>query len=329
MASWHEWSRRAVIAIAANPWVARAVSRHGLAAGAARFVAGEGLDDAVRAVRDLNASGLAATLDCLGEAVRSPEVARRAARTYVETLERIAAERLDANVSLKLTQMGLDIDPELCRAQVRAIVRRAAALGNFVRIDMEGSRYTQATLDLFRELRREHDNVGLVLQAYLYRTFEDLLGLHRLAAELQNPVINLRFCKGAYAEPPLLAFNRREQVDANFRRLVRIHLEAGHFAAIATHDERLILDLLALLDERGIGAGRVEFQMLYGVRRDLQRSMVVRGFPVRVYVPFGGEWYAYFVRRLAERPANAAFVLRSLAREWRAAARARRAARVR
>ncbi len=187
MASWSEWPRRAVVGLATNPLIARAVSRYGLAAGAARFVAGERLDDAVRAVRELNAAGLKATLDCLGEAVRSQEVARRAAQAYVETLERIAAERLDANVSLKLTQMGLDIDPGFCRAQVRAIVRRAGALGNFVRIDMEDSRYTQATLDLFRELRRDHDNLGVVLQAYLYRSFEDVLSLHRFVADCATP----------------------------------------------------------------------------------------------------------------------------------------------
>ncbi len=312
------WARRAILAVAAHPAVARAVARHGVRA-AARFVAGEELEDALRAVRELNAAGLKATVDYLGEAVTAPEAARAAAGVYAAVLDRLAAERLDANISLKPTQLGLALDPALCRSLVGGLVERAAAAGNFVRLDMEDSRYTQATLDLFRELRRARESVGVVLQAYLYRSADDLRSLHRFAAELPRPVLNVRFCKGAYSEPPSVAYPRRREVDANFLRLVIMHLEAGHYAAVATHDERLIEEVIAYLGRRGgAAAGRCEFQMLYGIRRDLQRALAARGFPVRVYVPFGRDWYAYFVRRLAERPANVAFLVRSLLREGRA-----------
>lgn len=309
--------RRAILGLAANPLVARAVARHGLSVGAARFVAGETVGEAIAAVRVLNGSGLKATLDALGESVASIEVARRAAESYLELLDLIAAERVDANVSLKLTQMGLRVDPGRCRAHAESILRRAAAHGNFVRIDMESSEHTQATIDLFKALRRDFTNVGLVIQAYLRRSQADLADLHRFGAGLTHPGINLRMCKGAYKEPPHVAYPRNTDVDANFLHLIESHLASGNHTAIATHDPSIIDAVLRYVDRESVARDRFEFQMLYGIRRDLQSALVGQGYAVRVYVPFGTEWYAYFTRRLAERPANLWFFLGSLARERR------------
>lgn len=309
--------RRVILGLAANPLVAGAVTRHGLSVGAARFVAGETAGEAIAAVRALNRSGLKATLDALGESVNSVEVAQQATGSYLELLDLIAVERVDANVSLKLTQMGLRVDPDRCRAHVEAILRRAAVHGNFVRIDMESSEHTQATIDLFKSLRRDFPNVGLVIQAYLHRSRSDLADLHRFGAGLAHPGINLRLCKGAYSEPPDVAYPRKADVDANFRRLIEAHMASGNYTAVATHDPSIIDAVLRHVDREGIAPDRFEFQMLYGIRRDLQASLAARGYAVRVYVPFGAEWYAYFTRRLAERPANLWFFLGSLARERR------------
>ncbi len=300
-------ARRAILSLSANPMIARAVTRYGAALGAYRFVAGETLDEALAAVRALNAEGMRATLDCLGEAVTSGEAARRAASTYLEALDRIAAAGADSHVSLKLTQFGLDIDPALCRANLEAVLERARLHGNFVRIDMEDSRHTQATIDLYKAVRQKYDNVGIVIQAYLYRSEADVRELAALGA-------NLRLCKGAYNEPASVAFPRKRDVDANYRRLAEFYLLSGNFLAAATHDEALIEHVIAFAAAKGVPRGRFEFQMLYGIRRDLQRRLVARGFGVRVYVPFGTEWYAYFMRRLAERPANLAFFLRHAGR---------------
>lgn len=300
-------ARRAILALADNPLIRRAVTRHGMSMGAARFVAGETLEAAAAAVRSLNGEGLAATFDCLGESVRSMEEAGRATTAYLRLLDRIAGDGLDANVSLKLTQLGLDIDRDLCLDNLMGIVRTAAERANFVRIDMEDSAHTQSTIDVFRAVRERFDNVGLVIQAYLYRSEHDVRELAGLGA-------NLRICRGAYNEPPSVAFPDRHEVAANFRRLIEIQMDSGNHTAVATHDETIIRFAADLAAARGLPRDRYEFQLLYGIRSDLQKSLVRQGYRVRVYVPFGAEWYAYFMRRLAERPANLAFALRSLVR---------------
>lgn len=329
------YARRAILAAGQTEAVAGVARRYGPALGAWRFVAGESLEDGLRAVVELERRGFLATLDILGEAVRETGAARRAHAQYVEALVRLAERGLKSHVSVKLTQLGLDVDEGLCLEHVADLALRAAEAGTFVRIDMEDSRYTEATLRVFEAVRRRTTAVGVVLQAYLYRTEADIERLHRFAADLAaGPasgcevavvprsglpsawgVLNVRFCKGAYSEPPELAFPRKADVDANFSRLVRRHLEAGHFAAIATHDERLIEELLAFIQAAAVPADRWEVQMLYGIRRDLQERLLARGHRVRIYVPCGSDWYRYFLRRVAERPANLSFVLASLVRE--------------
>lgn len=270
-----------------------------------RFVAGTTLDQAVAAVRHLNARGESATLDVLGESVDDRTSADRAAAAYVETIERIAAEKLDANVSIKLSQMGLDLGVEECLAVMAPIVEAGTRRGIFVRIDMESSEYTDRTLEVVSRLRAEGHDVGPVIQSYLRRAPADV---ERLAAD----GVRTRICKGAYAEPPEVAHQERDAVDDAFVALCERLLEADAYPGIATHDPEMILRVGRFARERGIGKDRLEFQMLYGIRRDLQRRLVAKGYRVRIYVPFGTEWYPYFMRRLAERPANVLFVLRSL-----------------
>jgi len=275
-----------------------------------RFVAGETLDAAVAAVRELNARGISASLDVLGESVTAVAEARSSAAQVVETQERIAAEKLDCNVSVKLTQMGLDLDPALCIENMGRILARGRDLGMFVRIDMESSAHTQRTLELFeRELLPAHgDRVGIVLQSYLRRTAGDVDRLIGARARV-------RLCKGAYDEPAAVAFPAKADVDRNYAELMERLLERGNHPAIATHDPALIARARRFVAARGIGPDRFEFQMLYGVRRDLQEELQRAGFRVRVYVPFGTHWYPYFMRRLAERPANVAFILGSVVKE--------------
>ena len=279
----------------------------------ARFVAGETMADARPALRRLRAAGLLTTLDVLGEEAREPDAARAAAAEYVATLDGLAQDGLDRNVSLKLSQMGLRIDPDLCRENVARVVERAAQHDAFVRFDMEDHTTTDATLALARVMRDQlahggRGDVGVVIQASLKRSPADL---ETLIADGTR----VRLCKGAYREPPDVAFQDRHEVDAAYERLMATLLAGGRYPAIATHDERLIRRAITLAREHGLGRDRFEFQMLYGVRRDLQARLVRNGWRVRVYVPFGREWYPYFMRRLAERPANVAFVLRSLLRE--------------
>ena len=270
-----------------------------------RFVAGTTLDDAIRVVRSLNASGASATLDVLGESVTDRASADRAAAAYVEALDRIAAERLDANVSIKLTQMGLDLGVEVCLAVLWPVVEAGTRHGIFIRIDMEASAYVERTLEVVWRLRDAGADLGPVIQAYLHRSPEDV---ERLADER----VRTRICKGAYAEPAELALQGREEiVDAMVGLCVRL-LEADAYPGVATHDPAVIERVHAAAHERGIGADRFEFQMLYGIRRDLQRRLVADGHRMRVYVPFGTEWYPYFMRRLAERPANLLFVVRGI-----------------
>ena len=270
-----------------------------------RFVAGTTLDQAADAVRRLNADGASATLDVLGESVDDRASAERAAAQYVDTIERIARDGLDANVSIKLTQMGLELGVEECLAVLAPVVRAGAAHGVFVRIDMEGSATTDRTFEVVDRLRADGCDVGPVVQAYLHRSAADV---ERLAAER----VRTRVCKGAYAEPPELALQDRDAIGDAFVALSQRLLEADAYPGVATHDPDMIRRVAAFARERGIGSDRYEFQLLYGVRRDLQRQLIAEGQRVRIYVPFGTEWWPYFMRRLAERPANVWFVLRSL-----------------
>jgi len=270
-----------------------------------RFVAGTSLVQAVAAVRALNATGAMATLDVLGEAVADRAAADRAAAAYVEAIERIAAEKLDANVSIKLTQMGLDLGVDECLAVLGPVVAAGARHGVFVRIDMESSAYTDRTLEVVDRLRADGCDVGPVIQAYLHRSPDDVA---RLAADR----VRTRVCKGAYAEPAEVALQDRAAIGDAFVSLSERLLEADAYPGIATHDPEMLSRVSASARERGIGPERFELQLLYGVRRDLQRTLLADGYRMRVYVPYGTEWYPYFMRRLAERPANVLFVLRSV-----------------
>lgn len=277
-----------------------------------RFVAGDHLDDAVRVVSDLNRRGWSASLDHLGENVSEEKAARVATEDYLAAFERIASERLNANVSVKLTQLGLDISPELCQELLTRILQRAQQLDNFVRIDMEGSAYTQRTLDTVLGLHERFPNCGVVLQSYLYRTADDV-------ARANAAKVRVRLVKGAYDEPAAVAFAKKADVDAKFEAEMQQLLLEGVYPAIATHDDRLIEATRQFARTNGIAVDRFEFQMLFGIRRDLQERLLREGYRVRIYVPYGTEWYPYLMRRLAERPANLLFIVRSLIRERRAA----------
>lgn len=274
---------------------------------AGRFIAGETLDAALEVIRGLRADGFFVTLDHLGENVRDAGEAARARDEYLQILDRLAAERLDAHISVKLTQLGLALSEDLTRENLRAIAERAANYRSFVRIDMEGSAFTEATLRVFRALDAPRDVVGVVIQSYLYRGEKDVEELLRLGARI-------RLCKGAYQEPPEIAFPRKRDVDANFVKLMRKLLESGHYHAIATHDRKMVRATIQFASAQRIGRERFEFQMLYGIRPRLQRELLRRGWRVRIYVPFGRQWYAYFMRRLAERPANLVFLFKNLIR---------------
>ena len=270
-----------------------------------RFVAGTSLDDAVSAVRTLNGSGAMATLDLLGESVTDRAAADRAAAAYVAAIERIATEGLDANVSIKLSQMGLDLGLDTCLDVLRPVVEAGARHRIFVRIDMEGSAYTESTLEAVRRMRADGGDVGPAIQAYLHRSATDV---ETLAAER----VRTRVCKGAYAEPPEIAFQDRAEIGDAFVALCDRLLAADAYPGVATHDPDMIDRVATLARQRNVDLDRFEFQMLYGIRRDLQRQLIEQGHRMRIYVPFGTEWWAYFMRRLAERPANVLFVLRSL-----------------
>lgn len=295
--------------LSANPWMRRTVTGTGVGRKLAlRFVAGESLDDAIAATKEVNRRGASAEIDYLGENVTERQQAEAAGEAYLQLLDGIAASGIDAQVSLKPTQMGMDLGPKLCRENVEKIVARATAHGNFVWIDMEGSAYTDRTLQLYRDILSRHPNVGLAIQAYLYRTREDLQDLMARGG-------TVRLCKGAYGEPSTIAFPRKSDVDLNFRALTETLLSSGRFQAIATHDEKMIQHAVEYARARGLDRQQYEFQLLHGVRRDLQEQLLREGYRVRVYIPFGDEWYPYFVRRLAERPANLLFLLSNIARE--------------
>lgn len=291
----------------------RFVTRQRLTASLAyRFVAGDHLEDAVRVVQTINSRGSSASLDHLGENVSQERDARLAADDYLAAFERIAAERLNANVSVKLTQLGLDISPALCRELLERVLARAKELDNFVRIDMEGSAYTQRTLDLVLEMHQRYANCGVVLQSYLYRTLGDVKRAN--AAR-----VRVRLVKGAYDEPETVAYPKKADVDAKYAEAMQELLREGVYPAIATHDDRLIDATIQAAREQGLTADQFEFQLLYGIRRDLQERLLRDGYRVRIYVPYGTEWYPYLMRRLAERPANLLFIVRSVLRERRAA----------
>jgi len=277
---------------------------------ASRFVAGESVASAIEAVRRLNAKGITASLDLLGESTTNENEAYTSQREYLQLLDLIAREKLDANVSLKLTAMGMDISDELCVKVTREILERAKQYGSFVRLDMESSAYTQKTLDLFEQhfYPDYRANVGIVLQSYLYRTEADA----RRASELGARV---RICKGAYKEPAEVAFPEKEDVDKCYVRAMHHLMEHGNYPGIATHDEVIIAEAKRFAKEKGIASDRFEFQMLFGVRRDLQEGLVRDGYCIRCYVPFGTQWYPYLMRRLAERPANMAFMAGNVMKE--------------
>ncbi len=273
-----------------------------------RFIAGMRVSDALRVAETLNREGIPVSLDSLGENVSTEEEARRAADIYHQLLDEIQQRGLQANVSAKLTQMGMNISPGIARQITSELVDHAAATDNFLRVDMEGSELTQATIDMTREIHAMPNHagrIGTVLQSYLYRCEEDV---NLLLADR----IRIRLCKGAYKEPPTLAFPDKVDVDANYLKLTKILLTSGVYHGLATHDEAIIREIRKFVEQEGIDKRSFEFQMLYGVRRDLQTSLAKQGYGMRVYVPFGTEWYPYFMRRLAERPANVLFIAKNL-----------------
>jgi proline dehydrogenase len=275
-----------------------------------RFVAGMSVDEALQATVATNERGMSVSVDNLGENVTNLEEARHSAQLYHDMLDELEKRKLNANVSLKLTHMGLDVDENVARTIADEVVAHAARIDNFVRIDMEGSPYTQKTLDFVRDLHRRPGNaghVGAVLQAYLHRSQRD-------AEELCAEGIRIRLCKGAYKEPAEIAYQDKAEVDANFVRLMKILLKSGVYHGIATHDPKMIDATIAFARAENIPPSAFEFQMLYGVRRDLQEQLVKDGWGMRVYIPFGSEWYPYLMRRLAERPANAIFILKNVFR---------------
>jgi len=306
-------SRKFLLYLAHNEAMRQVITAYGMAPQsgfARRFIAGETLEEALQVVLGLNRGGFLVTLDALGENVTREVEARQAAERYLSVLDKIHQTQANSNISLKLTQLGLDIGWELCEEQLRALLEKARVYDNFVRIDMESSAYTQRTLDMYRAFREKgYTNVGVVIQAYLYRSEKDVKDLIAFKARV-------RLCKGAYSEPKTVAFQSKREVDQNYLRLMKWLLEEGNYPAIATHDEAILQAAREFTKAKGIPSTKFEFQMLYGVRRDLQERLVREGYNLRIYVPFGKEWYPYFMRRLAERPANVQFLLKNIAREF-------------
>jgi proline dehydrogenase len=304
--------RNALLYLSNQQGIFNFVRHNGMAKSfASRFVAGESVMSAIEAVRGLNAKGISASLDLLGESTTNEQEAYASQREYLQLLDLIEREKLNANVSLKLTAMGMDISDALCVKVTREILERAKRYNNFVRLDMESSAYTQKTLDLFEQhfYPDFKANVGIVLQSYLFRTEADVKRANELGARV-------RICKGAYKEPPEVAFPEKADVDRNYVTAMHHLMEHGNYPGLATHDPAIIADARRFAKEKGIASERFEFQMLYGVRRDLQEGLVRDGYRMRCYVPFGTQWYPYLMRRLAERPANVAFMTGNVVREW-------------
>ena len=302
--------RKLVLKLAENESLVRMAARLAWASGLAqRFVAGKTLTEAVAAAQTLNRWHLSCSLNLLGEKVESSTTAAASSRNYVQGLEAISVHQLDSNISVKLTQLGLGLSRQVCADNLEHILQAAASYDNFVRIDMEDSSHTTNTIELFEEAFKAHGNrVGLVIQAYLFRSDRDLERLIPLGG-------NIRLCKGAYREPAGLAYANKKKVDLSYVRMMRQLLQSSVYTALATHDEKMIDEALRFIDEAQVPGSRYEFQMLYGVRRDLQERFQREGHRVRVYVPFGSQWAPYLMRRLGERPANLLFVLRHLFRK--------------
>jgi proline dehydrogenase len=308
----HAASKAVFQTLARSTFLAKVATRYGMAGGtgfATRFIAGETVEDAIAAARAVDARGMTHTLDYLGESVRTLPETEKATRDYIRIIETIAEDGIDRNLSLKLTQLGLDVDRAICVDNFRRILAAAERRGCFVRIDMESSQYTTATLEIF-ELVWKHGsrNAGVVLQSCLYRTEQDLARVNALGARV-------RLVKGAYREPNAVAYQAKSDVDRAYLRLAKKLLLEGHYPAIATHDEAIVNEVRRFAAEHAITPDRFEFQMLYGIRRDLQAALTAAGYRMRIYIPFGREWFPYFMRRLGERPANVWFVIRSLIAE--------------
>jgi proline dehydrogenase len=304
-------SRKIVLSVAGNKLVSGFIKKYGMKLGAARFVAGETLKEAIEQVRLLNKDGLKVTLDHLGEFVTDESEARAATQACLDVLDAIHESGVNSNLSLKMTSLGLDLSKELCMKHMRMILDKAREYDNFVRIDMEDYAHIDVTFEIFDELKREYGkHVGLVIQAYLYRTVDDM---KRLETEYED--CNLRLVKGAYMESPKVAFPNKADVDKNYLKIIDMHLLSGHFTAVATHDDMVIHHTKEFVKKHNIPHDRFEFQMLYGVRPETQRELVKEGYAMRVYVPYGNDWYGYFSRRIAERPANALFILKNMFRK--------------
>jgi proline dehydrogenase len=291
-----------------NKTLTQLAKKYGLRFGASRFVAGETIEQAVEVIKQLNKKGLAVTVDYLGEFVDNEQEANEMANHCIEAIEAIGREKLNSQLSLKMTSMGLDISDDLVMRNMRRILDTAKEHGVFVTIDMEDYSRCQKTLDIFKQLKKEYDNVGTVLQAYLYRTVSDI-------EDLKDYHPNLRLVKGAYKESPEVAFPNKKDVDENFKKIIKMHLLNGNYTAVATHDDAIIEYTKQLVKEYNIPNSQFEFQMLYGIRPERQEQLAREGYTMRVYVPYGTDWYGYFMRRLAERPANVAFVLKGIFRK--------------
>jgi len=300
--------RATLLKLSESPRFAKWVTTNGTTRRMARrFVAGETLDEAIEAARACNNAGMMVSLDYLGENCATTADAQRARDSYLEVFERIHQENLHANVSCKLTQLGLDINSDFCQGLVVSIVELAARYDNFLRVDMEGSKYTQRTLDIVKRVRARNPAVGTVIQAYLFRSETDV-------QDLLSCGCRIRLCKGAYKEPPEVAYRGKRDVDFNYVRLIKILLPSGFYHGIATHDPRMIAETIRWAAAKQISKDDFEFQMLYGIRTDLQRRLVKDGYRLRVYIPYGNDWFPYFMRRLAERPANLGFLIRNFLR---------------
>lgn len=298
--------KRAIHALADSSRFTAWASDKGMRWGfARRFIAGETLDEALPAIQELRDQGMTVTLDYLGESVEDEAATRATTTEYCEILRELSRRDNIASISLKPTQLGLSIGTDLAAENIGTIAAEARELDNFVRIDMEGSSTTEATLQVFKSLRPEYPNLGVVVQSYLYRTEKDVRELNAIGARL-------RLCKGAYQEPAEVAYQDKADVDANYVQLAELLLREGAYPAFATHDHRIVDHIIEFTDRHRISGDEFEFQMLYGVRRDYQREIVRRGYRLRVYVPFGRQWFPYFMRRIAERPANVVFVLRAM-----------------
>lgn len=300
--------RSTLLKLSESPGFARwVISNNSTRKMSRRFVAGETLDEAIAAARKCNELGMATSLDYLGENVATTTDAQRARDAYLEVFDRIAREKLDANVSCKLTQMGLDLSAEFCEGLVLSVAERAAGYDNFLRVDMEGSIYTQRTVELVKRIRARNPAIGTVIQSYLYRSEGDI-------RDLLGYGCRVRLCKGAYKESADVAFEKKQEVDGNYIRLMQLLLPSGIYHAIATHDPRMIAETIRCAAAKQVSKKDFEFQMLYGIRTDLQKRLVSDGYRVRIYIPYGRDWFPYFMRRLAERPANIGFLLRNFFR---------------